>query len=646
MDLHTEKYKEQLPIILIMLAAFAGRFRHFTEIPFVHDELSALFRTRFNSFSELIAKGVMPDGHPAGIQVFLWYWGKIAGFSETALKIPFLVMGTASVWFIYLLGKKWFGKTTGLIAAAAAAVMQYTIFYSQIARPYSSGLFFSLLMVYFWSALVFEPQKNFLTNAVFYVLSSSLCAYNHHFSLLFAAIVGFSGLFFIQKAYIKKYILCGLAIFVLYLPHTGIFIHQLKAGGVEAWLGKPGNDFLLQYIYFVFNYSTGFIAIAALLFLCGFFSKNRKKISPQYILSLVWFLLPFLIGFFYSKYVNSVLQYSVLIFSFPFLLYFLFGRLPELPFRKNLLLVLIILTTGSYSLIYGRRHYRLFYQSAYENILLDHQQTENREGKNLVSIIHSNDAISKYYIEKEHLDSCFLRDTQFKIPAELSAWLKDSSASSGFLFYGAMNGADPVNAAIIRDYFPNIISHKKYAGGESFLFSKSGEPSGETHLLTENGFENEKTNWTSANPANLADTASFSGRKSFLMNKDTEWSPVFCMPTDSLALQKYDIIEVSLKTKKLSDTIDALVVVSVENNGKPLIWNGSPFYKFIPSENAEKNWNTIFNATEIYLTKNKLRNSQLKVYIWNKGKNRFLIDDIRISIRKGNPVKYGLSEKI
>ncbi|MDD2306253.1 MAG: glycosyltransferase family 39 protein [Prolixibacteraceae bacterium] len=307
-------------LILILIISSALRLYHYFEIPYTHDEFSALFRTHFNSFSELIEKGVKVDGHPAGIQVFLYYWTAIFGYSEWIVKLPFICFGILSVLMIYLIAKEWYNETVALISASFLASIQFTIMYSQIARPYISGLFFSLLMVYFWTKIIHNPHKRFYLNSLFFIISATLCAYNHYFSLLFAAIVGISGIFFIQKQFLLKYVASGFIIALLYIPHLQIFIYQLKVGGVGGWLGKPNNDFILNYLGYIFDFSTVTYLLIALLIIFGLFKSGKiQQNFRHFTLFLSWFILPFLIGFFYSKYVNSVLQYSVLIFSMPFL---------------------------------------------------------------------------------------------------------------------------------------------------------------------------------------------------------------------------------------------------------------------------------------------------------------------------------------
>ena len=81
MIFHTKQkqYNKSATFVLVLILLFAAvlRFWNYFEIPFTHDEFSALFRTQFNSFSELIDKGIKIDGHPAGVQMFLYFWVKI-----------------------------------------------------------------------------------------------------------------------------------------------------------------------------------------------------------------------------------------------------------------------------------------------------------------------------------------------------------------------------------------------------------------------------------------------------------------------------------------------------------------------------------------------------------------------------------------
>jgi len=70
MLLKKNRFSNKHILFFILLIAFILGFYNFNHIPFVHDEFSAIFRTYFHSFSELIQKGVIDDTHPVGIQIF------------------------------------------------------------------------------------------------------------------------------------------------------------------------------------------------------------------------------------------------------------------------------------------------------------------------------------------------------------------------------------------------------------------------------------------------------------------------------------------------------------------------------------------------------------------------------------------------
>ena len=60
-------------LVLILIIAIILRLWDFESISLMNDELSALHRLQFNSFSDLRLYGIRPDGHPAGVQVFLYF---------------------------------------------------------------------------------------------------------------------------------------------------------------------------------------------------------------------------------------------------------------------------------------------------------------------------------------------------------------------------------------------------------------------------------------------------------------------------------------------------------------------------------------------------------------------------------------------
>ncbi len=641
------KLTNRLILVIILLTAAALRFYNFFEIPFTHDEFSALFRLSFGSFSELIAKGVKIDGHPAGVHVFLYYWTALFGSEEWVVKLPFAVMGLGAIYLTYRVGKEWFNESTGLISAAYLASIQFAVIYSQIARPYGSGIFLSLLMVFFWTRLMRHPENRFWLNWSFFVLSAALCAYNHHFSLLFAALVGMSGLFFIKRTYRVKYIFSGVFIFLLYLPHLNIFFYQLGVGGVESWLAKPANDWFLHYLYYIFNFSTFgvFVALAILIF--AILNLHRSSSNFKYIgLSLSWFILPFLIGFYYSRYGHAVLQYSVLIFSFPFLFYFLFGWLREQKAIINLLIVLLVLTVNSLTLIFGRKHYELFYTSIYRQILVDYQ-AEKYASPNEVFLISSHDRITDYYLEKLSVHKDFIQmKTEFQHLRQLALFLEKESQTKDALFLGRTSDFDPNIIPIIQDYFPNIEWQRNYADGSTSRFSK-GERTGQEIVYFKFDSEIPK-GWTSIDARMIERNTPGDDDLIYRIKRSVEWGPTVAISLDSVLTNQNNFIDISVEVKTDTDFNEILLVASIDSDGKNLFWGATDCGQLatLQLDSIGNSWQRFHLSVKLSDIDIQYENPILKAFIWNKGQKECCIDNFRISIRTGNPLLYGLVEKL
>jgi hypothetical protein len=638
------KSNNRLILFFILLLAAILRFYHYREIPFTHDELSALSRIGFSSFSDLIQQGVIPDGHPAGVQVFLYYWVKLFGDDVWVVKFPFTIFGLLSVWLVYLIGSRWFNETTGLLSAAFFATVQYTVLYSQVARPYSSGLFFSLLMVFYWSRLMQSPEKGFLRNSIFFVISASLSAYNHYFSLLFAFIVGISGLLLIRKQYRIRYMIAGVCIALLYLPHLKIFLHHLQVGGVGGWLSEPQWDFFYRYLAYIFNFSLISLAGTLLVILYGAPDSNRASISiKHYLLFFSWFMIPLLVGFFYSKYVNAVLQYSVLIFSFSYLLFLLFGHIKPQNTLVNLLLVTVIAGANVCSLIYTRDHYSLFYQSPYKALLTDYR--EAGEGRaNTVSLVQSHRRYSAYFSSRMDLDTTgFIWLDSFEDEHALKCFLEEESMVYEKLYLGSLSSLNPLTVPLIRDYYPGIEWQRDYAGATSYLFNRTGNS--EDVVWGIQGFESEaKEPWHAVDPGKIIDSVSFSGHCSYLIDEHVLYGPAFSVNMEDLEWNDNDFIEISAKVRGPAGNM--LMVASLESRRGIDHWSATAANLFAPCSLPEDAWFTVHHVLKLSDIHLNHRSLKLTVYPWNREGDTFMLDDFRITLRHGNPVIYGLTEPL
>ena len=125
-----KKFPEEFILGLILLIGAVLRFHHLGFTSLSNDELSAIVRAQYNTFSEMIQNGVMIDFHPAGVEVFMYYWMKIFGDGVFIIRFPFAVAGIFSIFILYLLARRWFNKTTALFSAASLSFLQFPLLYS------------------------------------------------------------------------------------------------------------------------------------------------------------------------------------------------------------------------------------------------------------------------------------------------------------------------------------------------------------------------------------------------------------------------------------------------------------------------------------------------------------------------------------
>ena len=82
--------------IVVLAVAITVRFWNIGDMHFSNDELSALSRISYDSVSDVIEKGVMPDGHPLLVQIFLYYYVPLVGADDFFIKLPFLLIPMTS----------------------------------------------------------------------------------------------------------------------------------------------------------------------------------------------------------------------------------------------------------------------------------------------------------------------------------------------------------------------------------------------------------------------------------------------------------------------------------------------------------------------------------------------------------------------
>ncbi len=671
MKFNLPKHQANINRLLLGLIVIVGavlRFYHYADWSLWNDELSALARLRFTNFNDLIAKGVKPDGHPPGIQVMLYYWTQLFGISEASVRFPFVLSGVLSIPVAYLLGKRWFNTTVGLLVAVLIAVLEYPLLYSRIARMYSTGLFFTLSMLLCWTYVLFDflkPSTNFKPKYGYllgYVFWSSCCMYNHYFSFLFALIVGGTGLFLLSKNNVKPYLLALIAIGILYLPNLGIFFHQLGVGGVGGWLHQPNFTFFIHYFSYCFNESYLVFGAVMGILLLGFYGQFSQKniLKPAEskakfrVLALVFFMSPMVVGYVYSVQFSPILQHSVLLFSLPLGWLLLLSFVPNFPYKIKSALVLSLLFIGTYSTVSQRQFYQTQHFSNFKGIAQQALNYTNKYGdEETTKIINlSNPYYMEYYFNRlnlegeKHAQNITYEAVNLKKKKGIQQLQKivAQSKTPYFMFAWANTRTALELIELVQEKYPYLIEKGNYFNSEIYLFAK-------TVPIRQNNLWQKNTRFTSQYkvegkaPANwqpkLATHQSeqyFSAPNAAKLTAQKAYSPAFKIPLSKLINNRYEIINVEVMAYLTKINAKAFITFSYDKNGKNLWWHSSVLGDFIEEENTwQKAYLTRRVPRKIDLNDPEI---MLSIYVWNKDGATMYVDDIKLEVRQGNPIIY------
>ena len=596
----------------IIVFAFLIRLYHGLSFGFSNDELSGLARLQFNNLSDLLYKGVAIDAHPPFVQFFMYFWTKFFGTSLLAVRLPFILAGTVSVWAAYKAGNAWFNYTSGVIAASFIAFTGYTVLYGEIARPYSFGLLFSTLTLWYWGRIFIRKEtalRNFMMLGIWVLLSM----YTHYYAFFVSGVMFASALFFLDKSTFKKYIYASLLLIVFYIPYIPVFIQQMGYGGVggpDGWLGKPSADWLWNYFVYVNNDSFLLIFVSIVGFIIAIISLIKTNIFKAFLLP-TWFFIAFLFGYIYSLQVNPILQHSILLFCFPCLVIFIAYGLSYLnkilnPILSVVIITLLVFSTTDQNGFFKKQHFGSFDLPANDF----KEWSEKIPRSKVFSII---DVHHPFYINY-YLDNNDPKPdvSRLENPKSWQFFIDAlENPNIEYLIFGwSTKHQQPEIYSAIQHFFPFTIEENIYFNSRMSLFSRKNQKIqkdySEVVLFNQSEtIEKEKQNFE----ADRAYGANIKVHNIVL--------------TDSIPL----IIEAMVSVLS-GDSLESLLVIdALLENGEKL-WKGTNLSIFKSQDSS------YYAFTSLTLPENAQGIKELKVYIWNNKKERFSASRVGVQIKE------------
>lgn len=263
-------------------------------------------------------KFIPADFHPPLYYLFLMGWSRVFGISEISLRIPSVIFGVATVYFVYLIAKKLFDIKTAFIAGVLSATSGLLIYYSQEARMYSlTALLVSMLFYFFL-------EKKWVA----FSLTLAALSMTDYLALLVLPVF----LIFAGKD-VKKLLVSFVPLLITFAFWLPTFWSQISAGlgtagsnwwnilGTLSWknFGLIPVKFVLGRISFDNTVVYGLLAGASILIYGGLAGINilrRPLKGSPYKVLWGWLVIPILLGVLISLKV-PVLYYFRFLFCLP-----------------------------------------------------------------------------------------------------------------------------------------------------------------------------------------------------------------------------------------------------------------------------------------------------------------------------------------
>jgi len=266
----------------------------------------------------------LADYQPPLYHLVGWVNTQIFGYSELALRLPSLLSGMLTIYFVYRIGCLLVDHSTGRIAGLLAATNPLLIYYSVEGRTYALTTFFVTASFYYFIQLL-DTNNHSKLNTLYYVLFTICFIYTSYLSWFLLLSMG---IYALSK---KRFDIVAMQVFsaLTLLAWMPSFVSSLAIGqstrmGSPQWGkvvgGLEWKSLPLTWVKFnigriSFANKTLYAAIVMGL-VALHFSILRHFNLKKYLVLLIWLIPPVVLGL-TTAYFLPVYSYFRLLFILP-----------------------------------------------------------------------------------------------------------------------------------------------------------------------------------------------------------------------------------------------------------------------------------------------------------------------------------------
>ena len=252
---------------------------------------------------------------PPFYYMLLSIWNNFGG-SEFYLRLLSAILGIVSILMMYQLGKIYFDRRVGLMAAFFLSISPFHIWYSQELRPYCLIAFLAITQAYFFAKTIERHKKFWIP----FCIVSILGIYTSYF---FIFLVFSTGTIFFIKSYkdsVTRWLWSCWIIFIafiLYVYHYFTAIHLMKDVFWAPKITLKSFFMIFANLNMGYNCSVKFYHISLILFLILFIFGLYSFRTKKSLLFVSFFAVPLTAIFFTSQLIPVFISRN-LVLIFPF----------------------------------------------------------------------------------------------------------------------------------------------------------------------------------------------------------------------------------------------------------------------------------------------------------------------------------------